>query len=74
MGKNCLAEAVLTCTHNLYFEKNKKNIKQFLMKIFNFYNIRKICILHGYVFVMKFRKVHNFNDFNLTMMKSMEHN
>ena len=33
-------------------KKNKRNIKSFLMKIFNFYNLRKICILHGHVFVM----------------------
>ena len=32
--------------------KNKKNIKTFLLKFFIFYNLRKICILHGYVFVM----------------------
>ena len=36
--------------------KNKKNILKkillFLPKIFNFYNIRKICILHEDVFVM----------------------
>ena len=32
--------------------KNKKNVKSFLLKIFNFYNLRKICILHGIVFVM----------------------
>ena len=24
----------------------------FLLKIFNFYNLRKICLLHGHVFVM----------------------
>ena len=32
-------------------EPPRWNIKRFLMKIFNFYNIRKICILHGHVFV-----------------------
>ena len=32
--------------------KNKKNIKNNLLKYFNFYNLRKICILHGHVFVM----------------------
>ena len=32
--------------------KNKKKIKLFLLKIFNFYNLKKICILHGRVFVM----------------------
>ena len=35
------------------FSKNIKNIKTFLMKIFNFYNIGKTCIiLHGHDFVM----------------------
>ena len=29
--------------------KNKKNIKK-ILKIVNFYNLRKICILHGHVF------------------------
>ena len=44
--------------------ENKKNIKIFLMKIFNYYNLRKIYLLHGHVFVMgkmsrifKYRKV-----------------
>ena len=32
--------------------KNKKNINNFLLKIFNFYNLRKTFILHGHVFVM----------------------
>ena len=32
--------------------KNKKNIKKILLKIFNFYNLKKTCILHGHVFVM----------------------
>ena len=32
--------------------KNKKNIKHFLLKIFNFYNLGKIYILDGRVFVM----------------------
>ena len=32
--------------------KNKKNMKNFLLKSFNFYNFRKICTLHGHVFVM----------------------
>ena len=33
--------------------ENKKNIKSFLTKIFNFYNLRKICTLHRHVFVMR---------------------
>ena len=44
-------EAVLTCTHNLCFEP-KKNIKHFLLKMFNFYNLKNRCILHGRVFIM----------------------
>ena len=37
--------------------KNKKNVKNFLMKIFNFYNIRKICISHGHVLVMSLNQI-----------------
>ena len=37
------------CTYNLCFKISKK----ILLKIFNFYNFRKSCILHGRVFVMK---------------------
>ena len=32
--------------------KDKKNIKTVLLKIFNFYNLKNLCILHGHVFVM----------------------
>ena len=32
--------------------KNKKNIKNFLLKFFNFYNLKNLCILHGRVFVV----------------------
>ena len=32
--------------------KNKKNIKDFLLKFFIFYNFKNLCILHGQVFVM----------------------
>ena len=40
--------------HTIYVvSKNKKHIKIFLLKIFNFYNLRKIYILHGRVFVME---------------------
>ena len=42
--------------HNLCFSKTKNNVKnkkkKILLKIFNFYSIRKICILHGRVFIM----------------------
>ena len=37
---------------SMFWSKNKKNIKNFLLEIFTFYNLRKICILHGHVFVM----------------------
>ena len=30
----------------------KKNIKNFLLEIFSFFNLRKIFILHGCIFVM----------------------
>ena len=33
-------------------QKNKKNIKIFLLKIFNLYSFRKSYILHGHDFVM----------------------
>ena len=33
--------------------KNKKNIKYFLLKSFNFYSLKYLCILHGRVFVMQ---------------------
>ena len=32
--------------------RNKKTIKRFLLKIFNFYNLGIICVLHVRVFVM----------------------
>ena len=35
-----------------YLIKNKKHINFFLLKFFYFYNLRKICILHGCVFIM----------------------
>ena len=38
--------------------KNKKNIKIFLLKIFNFYNFDKIYLSHGHVFVMCTSGIH----------------
>ena len=35
--------------------KIRKNIKNVLMKIFHFYKLKNLCILHGRVFVMYFR-------------------
>ena len=34
--------------------KNKKNVKTFQQKIFNFYSFRKICLLHWRVFAIHF--------------------
>ena len=47
-----LSEVVLTCIHVYVLNKIKKNIKHFLQKIINFFNLRKISILHGPVFIM----------------------
>ena len=46
-----------------------KNIKIFLLKIFNFYNLRKICILHGRVFVMSQVCVTDLNRLRLCIMR-----
>ena len=43
---------------SVFLSKNKKNIEIFLLKVFNFYNLRKIYILHGYVFVMRSQSHH----------------
>ena len=37
---------------SMFWSKNKKNIEIFLLKIFNFYNLRNHRKLHGQVFVM----------------------
>ena len=37
---------------SLFLAKIRKISKKNLLKIFHFYNFRKICILHGRVFVM----------------------
>ena len=57
---NRLAEAVLTCTHNLCFEQtcHKKNSKHFLLTFFIFYNLKNLC-MHGHVFVMKTRNINS---------------
>ena len=48
-----LGEAVLKRVPTIYvLSKNKKNNKKFLLKIFNFYSLQNLCILHGQVFVM----------------------
>ena len=38
--------------YNPCFEQIKKNNKNNLLEIFNFYNLNNLCILHGRVFVM----------------------
>ena len=43
---------VLVRTASVVLNKNKKNIKNFLLKIFIFYNFKNHSILHGQVFVM----------------------
>ena len=41
---------------SMFLSKSKINVKNFILKIFNFYNLRKICIhvLHEHVFIMAF--------------------
>ena len=47
-----------------------KNIKIFLLKIFIFYNLKNLCILHGQVFVMSKDRVYSYDDiFIANMMK-----
>ena len=46
--------AGLTCTHNLCFSKNKKNVKIFRLKIVIFNSFKNRCILHRRVIVMCF--------------------
>ena len=45
-------EAVLTCTHDLCFEQNRKNITLFHLKIIIFTAVKYYSILYGRVFVM----------------------
>ena len=51
---------------SMFWSKNKKNIKIFLLKIFNFYNLGKMCILQGLIFVMTY-KPHCETDFFLSI-------
>ena len=51
-------KVVLTSTLNLCFRaKIRKIYKKILLKVFNVYNFRQICIYHGRVFVMYFMGV-----------------
>ena len=51
--------------------KNKKNIKKFLQKIFNFCNLKNLCILHGHVFLMLRDLEVTFDDFKLPYIHNM---
>ena len=37
----------------MFWSKNKKTITIFLLKFFSFYDLGKICISHGHVFIMQ---------------------
>ena len=52
MDPQSMHEAVLTWTHNLCFEQNKKNIKIFQLKIAIFTAVKICSILHRHVYVM----------------------
>ena len=49
--KHTLWVLVRTASAIYVMSKNKKNSKKFLVKIIYFYNLQKISILHGQVFV-----------------------
>ena len=60
--KNSLAEAVLTCTHNVCLQqKSKENLLFFFNEIFIFFFSEKknLFILHSHVFVMWKKKKSN---------------
>ena len=44
---------------SIILAKNKNNNKTILLNFFNFYNLKKLCILHGRVFVMN-SPMHNY--------------
>ena len=50
---NRLNEAVLTFTHNIYFERKYEFSKKNQLKIVIFTAVKIRCILHGRVFVME---------------------
>ena len=50
--ENRLTEAVLTCTHNLCFEKTMKISIIFQLKMVTFTAVKNHCMLHRHVFVM----------------------
>ena len=55
---------VLDCVPTIYvLSKNKKNVKQFLLKIFIFCNLKNHCSLHGQVFVMTYLDLHQVSPF-----------
>ena len=51
--QNRLNEAVLTCTHNIYFKQKYENSKKNQLKIVIFTAVKNRCILHGRIFVMQ---------------------
>ena len=44
-------EAVLTCTHNIYFGQKYESSQKFQLKMVIFTAVKNRCILHGRVFV-----------------------
>ena len=50
--QNCLAEAVLTSTHNLCFEQKYEKILEFLSENFHFLVVKFSVYLNRRVFVM----------------------
>ena len=51
------------------YSKNKKNMKQFLLKILFFYKFKNLCILHGHFFVMYSRFQNKSNVISLCIME-----
>ena len=50
--KNCLGEAVLTSTHNLYFEQIYEKYQSFLSENFQFLEVKFSIYLNKRVFIM----------------------
>ena len=50
--ENRLAEAVLTCTHNLCFEQKYEKYQRFYLKNFSFLEVKFSIYLNRLVFVM----------------------
>ena len=52
-GLNHLAEAVLTCTHNLCCEQKYEKYQNFLSKTFQFFKVKFSIYLNKRIFVMR---------------------